>query len=270
MKKYEEGQILLIVVLVMTIALTIGLSVATRTITNIRTATEQENSERAFSAAEAGIEQALQSNNVTSGSFSNNAQYQTTISTVVGQSFLLRNGAVIPKDDPVDVWFSTYPTYANPWTGTVTIYWGSSSDVCNSVEATNTMPALEIVLISGTKAAPKSTHYPVDPCNTRVANNHFEQIGNAGGTVGGQNFAYRKNIAVTSGLLMRIIPLYASTKMAITGCDPAGNNCTNLPAQGTVITAVGTSDTTQRKIVGVRENPKLPVQLFPFVIFSPK
>ena len=56
MIKYQKGQILLLVVLVMTIALTIGLSLATRTITDIRTTTEEENSQRAFSAAEAGIE----------------------------------------------------------------------------------------------------------------------------------------------------------------------------------------------------------------------
>jgi hypothetical protein len=270
MKKYEEGQILLIVVLVMTIALTIGLSVATRTITNIRTSADQEQSERAFSAAEAGVEQALQSNTNTSGSFSNNAQYQTSVNTVIGQSFLLRNGVIIPKDDAADVWFAQYPTYATPWTGTVTLYWGQSSDVCNPTEATNTMAALEIVLISGTKANPLVAHYPVDPCNARTTNNHFEFIPSAGGVISGQNFGYRKTIVVTSGLLMRIIPLYAGTKIGVIGCNAGGTGCTNLPAQGTVISSVGTADTTQRKIVGIKENPKLPVQFFPFVVFSPK
>jgi len=59
MDKYQSGQALLIVILVMVIALTVGLSVAVRTTTNIRTASEDENSQRAFSAAEAGVSKRL-------------------------------------------------------------------------------------------------------------------------------------------------------------------------------------------------------------------
>ncbi len=51
----ESGQALLIVVLVMVVVLTMGLSVASRSITNLRIATEQDNSQASFSAVEAGI-----------------------------------------------------------------------------------------------------------------------------------------------------------------------------------------------------------------------
>src|SRR5690242_8662448 len=55
----EAGQALLIVVLVMVIALTVGLSLASRSITNLRNSTDEANSQAAFSAAEAGVEQAV-------------------------------------------------------------------------------------------------------------------------------------------------------------------------------------------------------------------
>ena len=174
MIKYQKGQILLLVVLVMTIALTIGLSLATRTITDIRTTTEEENSQRAFSAAEAGIEKALLESSGATGSFVNNTSFQTSIATVSGITLPLNNGNPILKDEAADVWFSVYPGYTSPWTGDITIYWGNSSDTCNSDETINTMAALYIVFINGTKTNPQVAHFPVDPCPARASVNHFE------------------------------------------------------------------------------------------------
>lgn len=270
MKEYQKGQILLIIILVMTVALTIGLSVATRTISNIRTSADEESSQRAFSAAEAGIEQALQNNNGSNGSFTNNTTYQTSISTVAGTEFLLNNGSPVLKDNPVDVWLSTYPTYTTPWTGTMTVYWGAAGDTCTASEATNSQAALELVLITGTRANPQLTHYPVDPCAPRAGANRFEVIPAGGAMIAGKAFAYKKTIVVVSGLLLRVIPLYAPSRIAVTGCNGGGGGCLALPTQGTMITSTGSSGDTQRKIIGFRENPKLPVQLFPFVIFAPK
>src|SRR5882724_2093664 len=125
MKESQRGQVLLIIILVMTVALTVGLSVATRTVTNLRTTAEEENSQRAFSAAEAGVEQALQNNIANSGTFTNNTSYQTSLSALSGIEFLLNNGTPILKDNPEDIWLSTYPGYTNPWSGNVTIYWGN-------------------------------------------------------------------------------------------------------------------------------------------------
>jgi len=274
MKNYQKGQALLIVILVMTIALTVGLSVATRTITTLRSASEDENSQRAFSAAEAGIEKALQDNLEASGTFSNNTTYSTSIQPLTGQKFLLNNGISVLKDNATDVWLSDYPSYANPWSGTLTIYWGSSSDVCEKVEADNTLAALEVILITGTKAAPQFTQYALDPCTgslgDRATVNSFEAISAGGDVIDDKEFAYKRTIDITSGLLMRIIPLYAGTNIAVTGCDGTGGSCSDLPSQGTIITSTGSSDQTERKLVGFKQNPSLPIQIFPYVLFSPK
>src|SRR5579885_3559975 len=91
----QDGQAFLIVVLVMVIALTVGLSIASRTITNLRVSTEEENSQKAFSAAESGIEQALKSGNYNSNTLSNNAFIKSLTITQVGENstqFLINNG----------------------------------------------------------------------------------------------------------------------------------------------------------------------------------
>lgn len=268
--EYQKGQVLLIVVLVMVTALTVGLSVAARTITNIRTSQEAENSEKAFSAAEAGIEQSLTNGTPVTGTFANRTSYQTTVSTIAGIEFPLNNGVPVLKDDSLDVWLSTYPTYANPWSGTLTFYWGENSNTCTPSEASNSMAALEIIVMSGTKANPRTTRYAVDPCSQRSLSNNFEFISPGGGTVGGKTYAFRRSIAVTSGMFIRVIPLYSPTVIGVRGCDAANTTCNALPSQGTIVEAVGTADNTTRKLVSFRRYPKLPTELFPYSFFAPQ
>lgn len=274
MEKVEKGQILLIVVLVMVVTLTIGLSIVAKTITNIKNTTDEENSQRAFSAAEAGIEQSMNNNTASSGMFNNNATYTTTITSLSGVEFLLNNGADILKDESADIWLSTYPKYTDPWSGNLTIYWGSSSDVCDTSEDKNTMAALEILLISGTKDTPKITHYAWDPCSDRSSktkddSNHFDQIAASSGNVSGKQFGYSNIITVNSGLIARVIPLYSKTKVGLKAYDLSGNPST-LPSQGSLITSTGVADKAQRKIVSFKSYPKLPNEIFPFILYTPK
>src|SRR3970040_1823596 len=55
----KSGQILILVLLIVVVALAVGLSVASRNITNLRTSTQTEQSQRAFTAAEGGVEDVL-------------------------------------------------------------------------------------------------------------------------------------------------------------------------------------------------------------------
>ena len=52
----QSGQIVIILLLLMLVILSIGLAVTQRTITNVSTSSQTEQSSRAFSAAEAGLE----------------------------------------------------------------------------------------------------------------------------------------------------------------------------------------------------------------------
>ena len=269
MQDYQRGQILLIVVLVMVTALTVGLSVAVRTITSTRTSQEDTNSEQAFSAAEAGIEKSLSSNSPVTGSFPNNSSFKTTVITVGGQQFSLNNGSPVLKDQPIDLWLSTYPGYTSPRTGNVTIYWGSSSDTCNSNELRNTMAALEILIFRGTLANPQMDRSVVDPCTGRRLANKFQTAG-GGGTVVGIPYRFSKSFTINTGLFVRIVPLYAPATIAATGCNGAGAGCSNLPVQGTLVQATGTVADTQRKIQTYRYFPQLPAEILQYSFFVPQ
>ncbi len=261
----QQGQVLLIVILVLVVSLTVGLSVVTRTITNLRTSEEEANSQEAFSAAEAGIEKLLNTDGTTTaGNLSNNASFQASSTVVQGSTFLVNNGNPASKDDGVDIWLSTYPGYATPrFSGTVTLYWGSATDTCNTNPALNTQAAIEIVLISGSPAVPVTTHYVLDPCTARAATNNFSTSIQSSGTINGKEFAHRYSIPVSNGLILRVIPLYASTVLGVSG------NGSSLPAQGEVIESTGSSGETKRKITVYKGYPKVPVEFFPFVLFSP-
>ncbi|CAN5179620.1 hypothetical protein BH09PAT1_BH09PAT1_7730 [soil metagenome] len=257
----QRGQMLLIVVLVMVIALTVGLSVVSRTVTTLRTTKESESSERAFSAAEAGVEKILNSTNtsISNTTLSNGSIFSATSSVVSGAFFPINNLAPVTQDDGADVWLSTYPTYASPFTGTVKIFWGVPGGTCSTVSPTDA--ALEVILISGSKAVPTITHYNLDGCALRRAANSFSPP-QAGGAISGTTFAHTYSINVTSGLLMRVIPLYTSSIIGVNGVTG------NLPVQGQSISSTGTYAGTARKISVFKGYPKLPSEFFSYLLFS--
>lgn len=260
MKNNQRGQVLLIIVLVMVVGLTVGLSLASRSIVSLRTSEEEVSSQRALSAAEAGIEQVTKtSTSIANGSFLNNSTYNTSITQLSGSSFLVNGGNPVLKDDGSDVWLSDYSTdsaklYLNPWSGNISVYWGKDNNGCNQA-------ALEIAVISGSKAAPVVKKYAFDPCITRSNSNNFTAA-SPGGSVSGETFPFGATISITNGLIARIIPLYAETPIGVS----AGSA---LPAQGSIITSVGTSGDTSRKVTVFQGYPTLPSEYFPYSIFSP-
>ena len=244
----QKGQALIIVVLVLVTALTIGLSVATRSVTNTRLSTEEEQSKKAFSAAEAGIERTLKSNSYSEGLFSgsggSNASFSASVSPVSGD-FIINEGSPVPKNEGVDIWLSQYPDYASPTDGTLTVYWGTTSDGCSDA-------AMEIVVISGPLATPVTSHFAYDPCAARVGSNGFSLIASSQATVGNKTFYFNKDIPVTSGLIARVVPLYSNTPIGA-----RGDSDSPLPQQGSLIESTGVSGDTQRKIKVFRGYPKV-------------
>lgn len=63
----RHGQVALIVALVVVVGLTIAVSVASRSVTTVSVSTGEEEHARAFSAAEAGIEEAFRTSTLTTG-----------------------------------------------------------------------------------------------------------------------------------------------------------------------------------------------------------
>lgn len=278
--KDQSGQTLLIVVLVMVVSLTVGLSVVLRSITNVRIAAEEENSQRAFSAAEAGIEQALKTGaNISNQTLDNNAVIkEVTIQQLSGDQFLVNSGNSIEKNDGVDIWLVEHNEdgtldYSSGWqelsaNSNLTLYWGNSNDGCVNA-------ALEVVVISGTQASPVSTRYAWDACAARRGQNSFDAPDTGFYSLGGKNFYYREEITISSaskGILVRINPLYAKTILAVKGCNenstPPHASCNTLPTQGKIVESVGSVNETVRKVNFFQGYPKVPAEFFPHTLFS--
>lgn len=273
----QSGQALLIVVLVMVIALTVGLSLASRSVTNLRNSNDEAASQAAFSAAEAGVEQAVKLGDTSGSSIltgvslhdKNNSEISNVdIAFIDGSQFLLNNGNPVFQDDGTDIWLSehtddTSKLFQVAWNGNLIVHWGTNSDSCAD-------PAMEVLVISGTRVSPTMTKYAYDSCAARRGVNSFNQPPESGafgvdGINGSQTFNYRAQITVTNGLIARVIPLY---KAGIIGIKGAG-----LPIQGKIITSTGTAGNsasqTVRKISFFQGFDSVPSEFF-YSLFAPK
>lgn len=274
MKIKQEGQALLIVVLVMVVVLTVGLSVASRSIVNLRLSSEEQQSQKAFSAAEAGIELALKgATPLPDQTLGDNAIIQEVrVNPISGNSFLLNGGNPVLKDEGIDVWVSDYPNYANPKKFQfLTIYWGDPSESCpNSA-------AIEVIVISGPTTAPLSTRFAFDSCSRT---NNFSSADSGSYSIAEKTFKHKttrtgpnnfealiKNI--NDILIIRVVPLYLNTPIAINTCNPSdqSNGCTPLLSQGKQIESIGKSGDTTRKVTLFQGYPSLPSEFFNHVLF---
>lgn len=271
MKKqnYQRGQVLLLVVLLITVVLTVAMSLMTRSITNIRLTSEEDQSKKALAAAEAGIEKTLIANSaITNGTLTNNATFTTTFTELNSNAYLMNNNQIVFKDQGADIWLSDYSDndsqlYQNPWIGTLDIYWGSSSNTCNASESVNTMAALEVLVFTGSRNNPVARRYAFDPCSSRRSLNGFSSV-SSGTTINGRSFAYNARITLSSpGLIARVIPLYANTYIGVRG-NPI------LPSQGIVILSTGISGQTTRTVSVLKEHPSLPAEFMSYTFLWPK
>jgi len=282
----QKGQTLLVVVLVMVVALTVGLSVVLRSIINVRTTTEDENSQRAFSAAEAGIEKLSKQSpgsSITNQSIGdpNTLIRSAAISSFTSNSFLVNGGLPVPRNDGVDVWFSNQdhtcaavnPTCSSP---RFFITWDPGKSTADCSSATNPPAAIEVIVVGGTVSNPTVTHYGFDPCASRQSSNNFSNTINGATTINGVTFPWRTNQSGANSVdvsnptfFVRIIPLYNNAIIGVSTCNPGGGGCTSLPTQGTEINSTGISGNTQRKILVFQPFPKLPNELLQYLLFVP-
>lgn len=247
----EAGQILLIVILVIIVALTIGLSFASRSITSLKSSTEESESQKALAAAEAGIERVIQGDTLLVGSatlndnLNNKSSYSVSVEEVKDSPFLLNGGNLIPKAEGADLWLSAYSSdpslkYTSQWYGTLNIAWGDAAAPCNNA-------ALEVIIISGSKNSPVSRKYVYDPCSERRSSNNFSIPLSGQIIIDGKTFFYGASISVAQdspGLIARIIPIYNNATIGVT----RGESDPEFSLQGYRITSFGKSGQANRTI----------------------
>lgn len=270
----QRGQVLLIVILVIIIASTIGLSLASRSITSLRTSTEEAESQKALAFAEAGIERAIQGNvpvaveEVDLGK----SNYSTTVTQVQSSSFLINGGNLIPKDEGSDVWFAKHDDVTgNPIVSTALspnplyLYWGSSSEKCGTANAPAAIEAIIVTNLGVGNGQNFTFRFAYDPCKSERGNNFaLPDIGNF--VVGDKTFRYGtpqagpndllKGGGVSQIVFMRVVPIYKDTVVGVSTCSRSRSNCIPLPSQGYVITSTGKSGDASRKITVFKGYPQ--------------
>ncbi|MCX6706508.1 MAG: hypothetical protein NTV24_05445 [Candidatus Woesebacteria bacterium] len=280
--KRESGQALLLVLLSMSVVLTIVLSILARSTVDIGISTRSEESVRAFSAAEAGIERALVAGVPTlSGNFDNGSTTfdakVTSFSSAVSE-FILPSS--LYSGESATVWFVSHKEdgslslvcdAGNP------CFTGNQIEVCWGKEETRSayIPAIEISVIylstPGDYTTAKIARVAVDPNDTRRNSNSFSDHDNGTCVIGGQTFVFRSKFNLgplgvnTSGLQLARIAILYNTDMG----HPVAVRVFGgiLPAQGVVIDSSGVSGNSTRKVEVIRGFKELP-GIFENVAFS--
>lgn len=296
----QNGQAILLLIIVMTVALAIGLSIIQKSLVDVSISSKVEQSSRAYFAAEAGIEKALQGN-TSSQSFSEtesrieNITDTGQIPCIPGQPGCAQGTGEkqaalefydqerrLAKEDVVQVWLadpanpnitncSGYTCYTQT---TLDVFWGNSD---------TDRAALEVTLIywDGAKFAPKKLY--LDNGNESRTNG-FEKVLPCSGfhkpvwstneyqckkTLGDNNPDPIKNPPLPSGLiLIRARLLYNSTPQAfaVQSTASCASGCL-LPSQARSIISTGASGEAQRKIRLFQQYNYVP-PYFDFAIFS--
>ena len=286
---HTSGQALLLVLLSMAVVLTVVLSILSRSVTDIGVTTADESALRAFSAAEAGVEQAL----VTGLSVLNPVSIgdATFTANVTGISFGTKE-FVMPSNlsagESVVVWFVSHGSDGNLICNTDNpCFTGNSIQVCWGKEGTSSSlastPAIEVSVFykepAGGYSTAKIARGTADPNQSRSTPNLFSNIGSGPCQVSGQNFAFRKTLNFNSDLSIppsvsgspnglqfaRIRILYNTDMAQPVGVSVTGNS--NLPAQGMKINSQGVSGEANRGVEVYQGYPEPPL-IFNSALFS--
>lgn len=168
----ESGQIIIILLLMLLVALSIGLTITQRTITDVTTSTQNETASRAFSAAEAGLEQAVQDQ------LSGTIQLGNNSSVTVEPPRILPVGGVALEYPPVgketiaQFWLAdpASPTFTPAYRGeSLYFYFGNENLSITSPDSE--LPAVELTVIVSENGTYKSYKYFFDSKPNRSSNN---------------------------------------------------------------------------------------------------
>lgn len=278
--KKQKGQIILILILVMTVALAIGLSIVQRSLVDVSTASKVEQSSRAFSAAEAGVEKALLESTLTSHavpSFPDNSSQVTSIldtglipllAEPGQQQAALEDLSKVQKTDIYQVWLADFNSTANPLPAhytqpTLEVYWGNSKQ---------DLPAIEITLVfwDGSNYQPGKLY--LDPV---ARNNGFTKVDCAESKSNGGLLNYQCKYILSLPpssdtawpILLRARMLYKDSQpIAVGATGICGQEC-SIPPQLRVIVSTGVAGDTERRVM-VTQRSKVVPPFLDYAIFS--
>lgn len=262
----ESGQALVLVLLSLAVVVTVVLYVLSRSVTDISVSSRESQSVSAFSAAEAGVEQALVIGSGSGGNVSiGDASYNAQVSDVANGSRSFIYPVELNSGDSMILWFKS-PDGGSFNGNTVRVCWGKSSSL------NSTTPAIEMSIVyetsSGNPATARVSRVTADPYSGRNPPNSFDSS-SFGHTISGQSFPFCKTISL-SGIPN---PQFAYIKMFYNTntSQPIAFDSTNFsvfPSQGIVVDSSGTAGEANRKVEVFQGWPEVP-GVFLSGIYSP-
>ena len=287
--KKESGQALLLVVLSLAIVLTIILSILSRSITDIAVTSRSEDALRAFSAAEAGVEQALVIGADIGGAIGD-SNFSAKVTGYAQGTKAFSNPAGALAGESVLFWFvahnqTTGDTECSAqnlcFTGSqFKICWGTGGGAGNPTTPANEA-SVYYAATPGSLATVRIARIAVDPNSTRRTSNNFSAPDTGTCTIEGDNFQFWKIIDLTTlgvpagvystqnGLQFAKVRLLYNTDIAHTvGIDVNQPGNGNLPSQGVKIESTGQAGDSNRKINVFRGFGE-PPPIFDVAVFSP-
>lgn len=263
---YQSGQMVLIVVLVMVVALTIGLSMVARTTTDIKISRQQEESARAFSAAEAGIEELLKTGagNFASATLESGAKFSANVTTAEGADHFTFPEKILAGESQT-LWLANH-LEADGSLDETPFYKADTLNLC--WEETNPKTALEVAVFYKDGSDYKVARGAYDPDGGRQTLNNFGST-DSGSCLGFSNkktLNFRTDFGVNpvskTLLFLRIRPYYNSAKVGVEAASGAV-----FPSQGKEIISTGTLGEISRKVRILHSWPAPPA-IFDYVLFS--
>lgn len=266
----KSGQILIIVLLVIVVVLAVGLSAASRNIINLRTSTQSEQSQRAFSAAEGGVEEVLSKLNEFEGVIAAGGTVSPTVDVgdfrgvqlvvsgnrVYENSIPLGNVGQIKLTDE-----NNQPVVAGQ---NIRIEWAKTA---NSNEVTGSGPAsVEIAQIYGSAPSFDQERYywaGVTGRSGEDVSSNPAGIRLCPGFVVGEFNNCVEVTTLSNAKILRIKPFYSETTVRVSGVG------FDLPVQTYEVTSTATTDigVTRRVQVTRTALPQLPA-IFDYVLYS--
>ncbi len=294
MKKFQKGQALVLVLLSLAVVLTLVLFILSRSITDVAVSSRQEESVRAFSAAEAGVEKSLvigTGSNSTIG----DANYSSSVVDFAEGTQDFAYPINLASGDTSTTWFVSHDNNGNSACGTgEPCFFSSTNDASNFLKvcwgkpgtgaSTSTTPAIELVIFyettPGDVSSIKIARDAYDPNSSRTVNNNFFAPDSGSCTISGVSYAFQKTLTPVdfgipassfqspNGLqFLRTRMFYNSDQSHPVGVTVSFPGNSTLPSQGQSIVSTGVSGESNRRLEVFQGWPEVP-GVFDYAVYS--
>jgi hypothetical protein len=262
----ESGQALVLVLLALSVVLTIVLFVLSRSITDISISSSASSAVSAFSAAEAGVEQALVIG-VGGSDTVGSASYTSQVTNVASGETSFVYPMDLNSGDSMTLWLKSQDSSSDFTGSSLKICWGKTGAYSDQ----SLIPAIETVLFYETSAGVPSTtrifRAAFDSnAARRVSNSFAADSGTC--TVGEESFQF----STTLDLSLLPNPQFVFVRMFYNTdtSQPVAFDSTNasiFPSQGILVESSGTAGQSTRKVQVFQSWPEIPSP-FQFAVYG--